>query len=203
MWEKSRVFLVEAGTVIFVCTVGLWLLLTFPREAPSAAEFEARRGLAEGNTELVEQIDQEEAGERLRESYGGRFGRAIEPALKPLGFDWKIGIGLIGSFAAREVFVATMGVVYGVGDSVDEESPTLREKIRAETRSDGKPLYTPLMGLSLLVFFALAAQCMSTVAAIKRETAGWRWPMFMLGYMTALAWVASFVTFQGGRLLGF
>lgn len=203
MWEKSRVFLVEAGTVIFVCTIGLWLLLTFPREAPNAAEFEARRTQAGGDVELVAQIDEEESGELLRESYGGRFGRAIEPALEPLGFDWKIGIGLIGSFAAREVFVATMGVVYGVGDGVDEESATLREKIRAETRADGKPLYTPLMGLSLLVFFALAAQCMSTVAAIKRETASWRWPMFMLGYMTALAWVASLVTYQGGLLLGF
>ena len=96
-----------------------------------------------------------------------------------------------------------MGVVYGVGDEVDEESPSLREKIRSEKRENGEPVYTPLMGLSLLVFFALAAQCMSTVAAVKRETASWRWPLFMLGYMTVLAWVASFVTYQGGRLLGF
>jgi len=203
MWEKGRVFLVEAGTVILVCTIGLWLLLSFPREAPNAAEYTERRQAAGADAELVAAIDQEEAGVLLRESYGGRLGRAIEPAIEPLGFDWKIGIGLLGSFAAREVFVATMGVVYGVGDEVDEESPSLREKIRSEKRENGEPVYTPLMGLSLLVFFALAAQCMSTVAAVKRETASWRWPLFMLGYMTVLAWVASFVTYQGGRLLGF
>ena len=189
--------------MILVCTIGLWLLLSFPREAPNAAEYAERRQAAGTNAELVEAIDKEEAGELLRESYGGRLGRTIEPAIEPLGFDWKIGIGLLGSFAAREVFVATMGVVYGIGDDVDEESPSLREKIRSEKRENGEPIYTPLMGLSLLIFFALAAQCMSTVAAVWRETAGWRWPAFMLGYMTALAWVASFLTYQGGKLLGF
>ena len=96
-----------------------------------------------------------------------------------------------------------MGLVYGVGDEVDEQSPSLRDRMRAETRADGKPVYTPLVGVSLMVFFALACQCMSTLAVVKRETRGYKWPLFMLAYMTALAWVASFLVYQGGRLLGF
>lgn len=138
---------------------------------------------------------------RLANSWGGRLGHALEPALAPLGFDWKIGVGLVGAFAAREVFVSTMGIIYGVGDSDDDPTP-LRERIRAERRADGTPVYTPLVGLSLMVFFALACQCMSTLAVTRRETRSWRWPVFMFAYMTALAWVSSFVVYQGGRLLG-
>lgn len=138
----------------------------------------------------------------MASSWGGRFGHAIEPLIEPLGFDWKIGVGLVGAFAAREVFVSTMGVVYGIGGGVDEESDTLREAIKAEAHADGRPVYTPLVGLSLMVFFALACQCMSTLAAIKRETRSWGWPVFLFVYMTALAWVASFVVHQGGLLLG-
>ncbi|HMQ24108.1 MAG TPA: nucleoside recognition domain-containing protein, partial [Planctomycetota bacterium] len=123
--------------------------------------------------------------------------------LEPLGFDWKLGVGIVGAFAAREVFVSTLGIVYGVGSDVDEESVTLREKIRSERRVDGRVVYTPLVGLSLLVFFALACQCMSTLAVVKRETHSWRWPIFMFVYMTALAWLASFAVYQGGQLLGF
>jgi ferrous iron transport protein B len=137
----------------------------------------------------------------LQASYGARLGHAIEPAIEPLGFDWKIGIGLIGAFAAREVFVSTLGVVYGVGGEADEQSATLREKIRAETRADGAPVYTPLVGLSLMVFFALACQCMSTLATVYRETRSWRWPAFLFVYMTALAWIASFVVYQAGSRL--
>jgi len=113
-----------------------------------------------------------------------------------------IGVGLIGAFAAREVFVTTMGVVHGVGDDVDEESPTLRDRIRAEERADGTPLYTPLVGMSLMVFFALAMQCMSTLAVLRKETGGWRWAGFVFAYMTVLAWSTSFLVYQGGRLLG-
>ena len=139
----------------------------------------------------------------MRESYGGRLGRAIEPAIAPLGFDWKIGVGIIGAFAAREVFISTMGVVYSAGGDVDESSETLRQRIRAEVREDGRPVYTPLVGLSLMIFFALACQCMSTLAVVKRETGGYRWPLFLFAYMTVLAWVTSFAVYQGGRLLGF
>jgi ferrous iron transport protein B len=138
----------------------------------------------------------------LEASYAGQVGKAIEPVIAPLGFDWKIGVGMIGAFAAREVFVSTMGLVYGVGADVDEESSSLRDRIRADLRQDGRPTYTPLTGLSLMVFFALAAQCMSTLAIVKRETRGWRWPAFLFVYMTGLAWVASLLVYQTGRLLG-
>jgi ferrous iron transport protein B len=122
--------------------------------------------------------------------------------LEPLGFDWKIGVGLIGAFAAREVFVATLGLVYGIDETANDEAP-LRDKLRAETRADGRPAYTPLTGLSLLVFFAISCQCMSTLAAVKRETKSYKWPAFMFAYMTGLAYVLSLAVFQIGRLLGF
>ncbi len=185
MWLRARAFLTEAGTVILVCSIVLWGLLNFPR---------AEDG--EGESPLTKT-------EILQHSYGGRLGQALEPALEPLGFDWKIGVGIIGAFAAREVFVATMGVVYNAGDDVDEESTSLRDKLRNEKNAAGERAYTPLVGLSLLVFFALACQCMSTLAVVKRETGGYRWPAFLLVYMTTLAWVSSFIVYQGGRLLGF
>ena len=186
MWDRSKLFLTEAGTVILACTVVLWVLLTFPQVDPADVP-----------------VGVEPATYAVEQSYAATLGRAIEPTIEPLGFDWKIGIGLIGSFAAREVFVATMGVVYGVGADVDEGSEPLRDRIRNATRPDGTRVYSPLVGLSLMVFFAFAAQCMSTLAAVKRETGGYRWPVFMVVYMTALAWVASFVVYQGGLLLGF
>jgi ferrous iron transport protein B len=186
MWDRSRVFLSEAGTVILVCTVVLWGLLTFPRVDVAS--------VPDGVAPETAQIEG---------SYAASLGKAIEPAIAPLGFDWTIGIGLIGSFAAREVFVATMGVVYGVGSDVDEESTTLRERMQSQKRSDGTPVYTPLVGLSLMMFFAFAAQCMSTLAAVKRETKSWRWPIFLTLYMTGLAYLAALVVYQGGRALGF
>ena len=212
MWEKGRVFVTEAGTVILACTVVLWLLLDFPRlPAERAAEFDRRveavqaEGLAETESDArLTALANERAAAQRYGSIAGHMGRALEPAIAPLGFDWKIGVGLIGSFAAREVFVATMGIVYGSGGGDDQAAVTsLRSKMKADLRADGRPVYTPLVGISLLVFFALACQCLSTVAVVKRETNGWRWPIFMLTYMTVLAWVVSFAVYQGGRLLGF
>ncbi|MCB9746679.1 MAG: ferrous iron transporter B, partial [Alphaproteobacteria bacterium] len=201
MWIRSRMFLSEAGTVILGCTVALWVLLSFPQSPTLSKDYDAL--MSSATTEQVEALEAEREGELLRKSYGGRLGQAIEPVIAPLGFDWKIGVGLIGAFAAREVFVSTMGVVYGLGGDVDEGSSTLRERMRAEVRQDGQRTYTPLVGLSLMVFFALACQCMSTLAVVKRETGGWTWPAVLFAYMTTLAWVASFVVYQGGRLLGF
>ncbi|MFT5152387.1 MAG: ferrous iron transport protein B, partial [Planctomycetota bacterium] len=209
MWQKGSVFVKEAGGVILFCTIILWALLEFPREPELDQDYAGARAVAEqtlSGAELEERLaglSHEESGERLRKSYGGVLGQTIEPAIQPLGFDWKIGIGLIGAFAAREVFVSTMGVVYGLDKGVDEESTTLRQKIRREAYADGRPVYTPLVGLSLMIFFALACQCMSTLAAIKRETNGYRWPAFVFVYMTALAWISSWVVYQGGQLLGF
>jgi ferrous iron transport protein B len=187
MWEKARVFLTEAGTVILVCTVILWGLLSFPK-LPAEA--------------YPDQSEDVRSATQIQQSYAGRFGHAIEPAIRPLGFDWKIGVGLVGAFAAREVFVSTMGIVYGVGGD-DEDIAPLRDRMRAETRGDGTPAYAPLAGLSLMVFFALACQCMSTLAVVRRETRSWRWPAFLFVYMTTLAWLASFAVYQGGKLLGF
>jgi ferrous iron transport protein B len=148
---------------------------------------------------------QEEAGAALLDSYAGRLGRWIEPAIRPLGFDWKIGIGLVASFAAREVFVSTMSVVYNVGELDDSEAGTasLAEVMKKERHADGRPVYTPLTGVTLMVFYVFAMQCVSTVAVVRRETNSWKWPAFQFAYMTALAWILAFVTFQVGRWAGF
>lgn len=203
MWSKSSVFLREAGTVILACSIALWALLAFPRELPEEAARNAAAMAAAPTDEARSEIDNAHKARLLANSYGGRLGHAIEPAIAPLGFDWKFGVGIIGAFAAREVFVSTLGIVYSVGGDADEGSEPLREALRKEKRADGSPAYTPLVGLSLMLFFALACQCMSTLAVVKRETGGYRWPLFLLGYMTALAWCVSFVVYQGGRLLGF
>jgi ferrous iron transport protein B len=184
MWGKSSMFLREAGTIILACSIALWALLYFPRP------------------DHPPQTPQEQA-QRLEQSYGGRIGHAIEPAIAPLGFDWKIGIGIVGAFAAREVFVSTLGIVYAVGDDADETSAPLREALQETKKADGTKAYTPLVALSLMIFFALACQCMSTLAVVRRESGSYKWPAFLFVYMTALAWIASFLVYQVGRLLGF
>ena len=195
MWERASVFLKEAGTVILVFTILIWALLSFPRPPHTATH-------VPGEVAGAPASEAETRAHAIEHSFAGRLGHAIEPAIAPLGFDWKIGIGIIGAFAAREVFVSTMGIVYGIADA-DEEAAPLRARIRAEQKANGEPVYTPLVGLSLLVFFALACQCMSTLAVVRRETKTWRWPAFLFLYMTTLAWLASFAVFQGGSLLGF
>jgi len=204
MGERSFVFLKEAGTVILACTIVLWALLSFPRTDASTASAPASSAIhaAGGKIPPLTAPTQAELAERrIERSYGGRLGKALEPALAPLGFDWKLGVGILGAFAAREVFISTLGLVYGVGD-VDDEAIPLRQKLKQETK-DGRPRYTPLVGLSLLIFFALSCQCMSTLAVVRRETKTWKWPVFMFAYMTLLAYGASLIVYQGGRLLGF
>ncbi|HTJ41684.1 MAG TPA: ferrous iron transport protein B [Kofleriaceae bacterium] len=203
MWDRTAMFLREAGTVILGCTIALWALLYFPRELPAGSpDYDVLIQKAP-TPEARTALENEKAGAMLANSYGGRLGRAIEPAIAPMGFDWKIGVGVIGAFAAREVFISTMGVVYSVGSDVDEDSPGLRQAMKTAKRADGKPLYTPLVGLCLMIFFALACQCMSTLAVVKRETGGYKWPLFLFAYMTVLAWVVTTAVYQGGRLLGF
>jgi ferrous iron transport protein B len=182
MWDRSVLFLRDAGTIIFAVSVILWACAYFPRAEPSA--------------------QLQDPGLQIRQSILGHAGRVLEPLIRPLGFDWKIGIGLAGSFAAREVFVSTMGIVYGLGDGADEGSVTLRDKIAADTWPDGSRLYTPLVGVSLMAFYVLACQCVSTLGVVKRETNSWRWPLFMFAYMTALAYAASLVIYQVGSRLG-
>jgi ferrous iron transport protein B len=140
------------------------------------------------------------ASEQLRHSFAGRFGHAIEPAIKPLGYDWKMGVGLVGAFAAREVFVSTMGIVYSVGGD-DEDTTPLAEQMKNDRYPSGQPVWTPLVAVSLLVWFVLAMQCMSTLAIVRRETGGWKWPIAMLVYMNALAYVVALLVYQVGSRL--
>lgn len=201
MRQKSGQFLKEAGTVILAATIILWALLSFPKlDGP---EHTASQPITSEQAVLAEQEQNGEtrAQAQLHHSYGARLGRALEPVVEPLGFDWKIATGIIGAFAAREVFVSTMALVYGIGS--DDEEGTLRDQIRREKHASGDPVYTPLVGLSLLVFFALACQCVSTLAVVRRETQSWRWPTFLFVYMTTLAYLCSFAVYQGGKLLGF
>ena len=196
MLERSWMFVKRAGTVILAISIILWALMYFPRtESNSDASTRSTDGTAEAVT-LTE-------SDQLRNSFAGKLGHAIEPVISPLGFDWKIGVALIASFAAREVLVSTLSIIYNVGKDANEESGTLISALRDEKRDDGSPVWTPLTALTLMVFFVLAMQCMSTVAVVRRETNSWRWPLFMVGYMTALAYFAAFLTFQGGKMLGF
>jgi ferrous iron transport protein B len=211
--NRSWAFVQGAGSMILGFTAIMWALVTFPQETPGSKALSAERAQAESRlaptlsaedkASALEDYDRRIEAIRREESFAGRIGHAMEPVIKPLGFNWEVGVGILGAFAAREVFVSTMGVVYGVGAEVDEESPTLRARVAAARHSDGRPVYTPLMGLSLMVFFALACQCISTLAAVKRETRSWRWPLFLFTYMSVLAWVCAFAVYQGGRALGF
>jgi ferrous iron transport protein B len=223
VWERAKLFLTRAGTVILGISIVLWFLATYPRSKELAAEFDTRRseltnsfnafslntgtgGLDTQNAleEQLAALDQEQTGENLRRSFAGMMGRAIEPVIEPLGFDWKIGIGLVASFAAREVFVSTMSTVYSVGefDDSDEAMQTLAQTLRDQQRSDGTPVYTTLTGVTLMVFYVFAMQCVSTVAVVRRETNSWKWPFFQWLYMGALAWGLAFLTYHGGKLLG-
>lgn len=178
MFNRAMLFVKRAGTVILGLSILLWFLAAYPKTASDAAS------------------------QQLAQSFAGKLGRLIEPVIQPLGFDWKIGIGLIGSFAAREVFVSTMSIVYNVEDSEDVTLP-LRETLLKETWPDGTPVFTPLVCVSLMAFYVLALQCISTIAVVRRETNSWRWPMFQLAYMTGTAYLVSLIVYQGGRLLGF
>jgi ferrous iron transport protein B len=210
MWERAKVFLRRAGTVILGISIILWFLATYPRSAAIDREFAAQRQAVEASTtpgteaqkQQLAMVEHNEAGSKLRNSFAGRLGHLIEPLIRPLGFDWKIGIGIVASFAAREVFVSTMSTVYNVG-SADEETDTVAETLKEQKREDGTPVYTPLVGITIMVFYVLALQCVSTIAIVRRETNSWKWPLFQWTYMTALAWVLAFITFQGGKLLGF
>jgi ferrous iron transport protein B len=162
------------------------------RMAQVETEFAAKKA---AQPEALEELEKAEASAKLANSYAGILGKAIEPAIEPLGYDWKIGIALITSFAAREVFVGTMATLYSVGEADDESGMLLREKMQLEKKSDGSPVYSLATGLSLMVFYLLAMQCMSTLAIVKRETRSWKWPMIQLAYMTALAYFMSWLVY--------
>jgi len=204
MFTRGWLFVKRAGTVILAISIILWALTYFPR---TAVNEQSVPSTATANSEVRSVEAQADApspeSEQLKHSFAGMLGHAIEPVIRPLGFDWKIGVALIASFAAREVLVSTLSIIYNVGKDQDAQSQSLISAIRDARSEDGTVTWTPLTAVTLMVFFVLAMQCMSTVAVVRRETNSWRWTLFMIGYMTSLAWIASFITFQGGRLLGF
>ncbi|MBE35454.1 MAG: ferrous iron transport protein B [Opitutaceae bacterium] len=177
--ERAWLFLKRAGTIILGISIILWFLAAYPK-APEGAL----------------------PTEQLAQSYAGQAGHFIEPAIKPLGFDWQIGIGLITSFAAREVFVSTMSVVFNAEDDGEDTTP-LRYALTSAKWPDGRPLFTPLVCFTLMIFYVFAMQCVATVAVVRRETNSWRWPFFQIGYMTGTAWILSFIVYQAGTALGF
>ncbi len=181
IYEKGKSFLTTAGSIILAISIVLWFLASYPRQAGD---------------------QQHTSRERIEYSYAGQLGHFIEPAVKPLGFDWKIGVGLITSFAAREVMVSTLSTLYNL-ENDSGQSQSLIQAMRNDRYPDGRNVFTPLSVLSLMVFFVFAAQCMATFAVIKKETNSWRWPMLMTGYMTFLAYISCLLVYQGGQLLGF
>ncbi len=170
-------------------------------EAPDSPEAEIAAAVEASGVEQAA-VQNEIAGYQVRNSYIGRFGHAIEPVMRPLGFDWKISAGIVASFAAREVIVSALATIYSAGADANEESLALRDAIKADRYPDGTPVFTPLVAVSLLVFFVFALQCMSTLAIAKRELNSWLWPLAMWGYMFALAYGFSFAIYQGGKMLG-
>ncbi len=196
MIQKARIFVVDAGKVIMVISLLLWALSSFGPESKRESVRQNYNELIAKNPENVNELKAEKNAALLERSYAGIMGRTIEPILEPLGFDWKIGIALITSFAAREVFVGTMATLYSVGEEADENNPTLRQKMQAATNKDGKKVYTLATGVSLMIFYLLAMQCMSTLAIVKRETRSWKWPLIQLAYMTFLAYFMSLVAYQ-------
>ena len=202
MLTRAWLFVKRAGTVILTISIILWALMYFPQGSKRSAVSD--QPAAESTTDPTASESSATAeSEQLKNSFAGKLGHVIEPAIRPLGFDWKIGVALIASFAAREVLVSTLSIIYNVGKDDDAQSQTLVAAIHDAKKDDGTPAWTPLTGLTLMVFFVLAMQCMSTVAVVRRETNSWRWPIFMITYMTGLAYVAAMLTYQGGKLLGY
>ena len=174
MWERSVLFLKRAGTIILGVSIILWFLATYPK------------------------LDGGTPSEKLAHSFVGRAGHFIEPSIKPLGFDWKIGIGIISSLLQREVFVSTLGTIYNI-ENTDDSSTSLRQQIQRDVDpATGLPTFTALTALCIMVYYVLAMQCMSTIAVVKRETNGWKWPVFQFLYMTVLAYAGTFITYRVG-----
>ena len=202
MWERSVLYVKKAGTLILAASILIWFLTNYPAEVQYSKDYEAAKTAvtekydAEAAKPLLEQLDKEQASEKIALSYAGQFGHAIEPVIKPLGFDWKMGVGLVSAVAAKEVLVSSLATIYSVGD-VEEDSRSLQEALAAD------PTFSPLVALSLMVFTLLYSPCLAVLAVIRRETNSWKWPAFSFAYSTALAWGMAFIVYQGGTALGF
>ncbi len=195
MINKARIFVFDAGKVIMIISLVLWGLSSFgPGNTMQNISHRYEQLKAQPGADTT-QLSREFQTAKLEASYAGIMGKSIEPVITPLGYDWKVGIALITSFAAREVFVGTMATLYSVGDD-DKGSLLLKEKMKAAVRPDGKPVFNLASGLSLMIFYVFAMQCMSTLAVVKRETKSWKWPIIQLLYMTGLAYVMSWMVYQ-------
>ncbi len=206
MFTRAGLFVKRAGTVILTLSIILWAMMNFPRAsqqdiATLQTEIEQTCNCTPEEAQI--QAETRAKSDILRNSIAGKFGHLLEPVIRPLGYDWRIGIGLISAFAAREVFVSTMSILYSVGHDANAENESLLTAVRDAKNDDGQLIWSPLLGLSTMVFFLLAMQCLSTVAIVRRETNSWSWPIFMTVYMCVLAYIGAFIVFQGGRLLGF
>ncbi|MCC9168685.1 ferrous iron transport protein B [Pontibacter harenae] len=194
IFEKSKTFILEAGKVIVAVSIILWVLASYgPGNSFERAEERVQQQAQENNW-TEEQVENRIASAQLEVSYAGQVGHFIEPAIRPLGYDWKIGIALLTSFAAREVFVGTISTIYSIGE--EENVTTIREKLMSEKDANGDPFFTPARGFSLMIFYLFAMQCVSTLAIVRRETKSWTWPTAQLLYMSGLAYVMAFITYH-------
>ena len=211
-FDRAKIFVKQAGSIILVISLVLWALAHYPKlTSPppaavsltaQAAQFEAA-GDAKQAAKLSAAAGRLTAQAALQNSYAGKIGHLLEPVIAPLGYDWQIGIGIVSSFAAREVIVSTLAIVYGVGeDGKDNDRTSLYDSLRRATRTDGTPIFNTATCVSLLVFYILAAQCLSTTAVVRRETNSWKWPLFQIAYMTGMAYVAALLVYQVLRHFG-
>ena len=194
IYEKSSAFAFEAGKIILAISIVLWVAASYgPGDRIKNAEsFVAQE--VDRSSLTDDEFEAKVEAYKLENSFAGVFGKFLEPVIKPLGYDWKIGIALVTSFAAREVFVGTMATIYSIGS---EEESTIKSRMRAEINPDtGQPMYNTAVAFSLMVFYAFAMQCMSTLAVVKKETNSWRWPILQLLYMTCLAYISSFIIYN-------
>ncbi len=199
MWDRAGIYMKKAGTIILAISILLWLASTYPKTETFSKDYsaeisqvQASSASAEIKAQKVTELENQQVAEELSNTITGKIGHAMAPFISPLGFDWKIGTALIGAFAAKEVFVAQMGIVYSVGEA-DEESTALRTVLTNT--------YTPLQGFCMMLFCLISAPCMATIAITRRESNSWGWAMFQLFGLTALAWVITFIVYQGGTLL--
>jgi len=210
-FDRAKIFVKKAGTIILAISLILWALSYYPKSTPpvvavtmneQAAQFGKNGDTIKAN-ELHAEAARLTAQNSLQNSFAGKIGHVIEPVIAPLGYDWQIGIGIFSSFAAREVIVSTLAIVYGVGDNADKNNrSSLYDSLRRAKRSDGTPIFNTATCASLLVYYILAAQCLSTTAVVRRETNSWKWPLFQIAYMTGLAYVAALVVYQVLRHFG-
>jgi len=208
VYQNSRAFVVRAGSIILATTVVMWALAYFPRPEEVQQRYEqerqqiaARYPESERRTAL-EALARQEAAALLQSSFLGRAGHLIEPAVRPLGWDWRIGMATLASFPAREVVISSLGTIYSLEGDQDENTEALRTTLRRATRPDGSPVFTLPVALSIMVFFALCAQCMSTLVTIQRETDSWRWAALTFAYMSVLAYIGAAAAYQATTALG-